>query len=139
MRIKLGFIIGVTISIPNALFRDINLYLETKIILNHNQGEYCFDKGSTYNNINGCFFYFLRQYNIIDLSEIKANAYVIEVVMRTSLQSMAQNGVNPILLETINDVMVDTLYKYYSTCVVKAEIDKLVNNKISKNKYYKYL
>lgn len=137
---------SVAIRIPNALRRDlifsINLINECFNCV-FNDEDLLFDhlhRGRfNVENLNGIFYTFLKHSEIIDVDP-KADTYQVEVIMNSALFSLFRNGTNLALISKISGVKLSSLERKLNSIGIQVEnADELINNEISRTKYYNYI
>lgn len=141
---------GYFFEMTNGLYRDINDYLLERNEYNCENNvadDYLFMHSNKTNKItdgdlNWWFGEFLHENEIMDIEVSKNKKYTctIEPIMNSALYSMIKNGTNLEIISKINNCTVATIAeKFHIKLNDDESINKLINNEIKKNFYYKYI
>jgi hypothetical protein len=134
----------VNIKIPNGLRRDIISALnltnrdgKKSTFENKRLFEYLSSSNFTNTSLNYWFCSFLKETDIIDVSEEKTT-YELEPIMKTAIKTMLERMVNPVVVSKISGIKISSLEtKYYEND--SETINEAINWEIVKNEYYNYI
>lgn len=137
------------IDIPNGLYRDLKEYLDIREqynAKNNIEDDYLFMHSKKTNRItdtdlNWWFADFLDENNIIKINPGKngKRSYEIEPIMISAQYNMVKNKVNVELIAKLSGCSIAQIEDKFGIYLHNDNINKLVNDSIKKNFYYKFI
>lgn len=100
--------------------------------------EFLYGKKFNHSSLNGWFYTFLKNENIINTID-KKETYKTEIIRNTAIKSMINNNVNLVVISKISGVKIATLEKNYYSDLNDTFYNDAVNKAITKMDYYKYI